>query len=109
MAVSSDRPFLYAGRSAGLRFLGDPADPCANPTSSVGTQSAGVRAESVFDDWGYVHPYDAASMAEVGRDAIPEALDPRYAEGFGDVSVHEVATDSRRDLADCPTTRAGCV
>jgi hypothetical protein len=39
-------------------------------------------------------------MAELDTYAIPEAHDPTHASGFGDLSVHEVATSQvRRDLA----------
>jgi hypothetical protein len=37
-------------------------------------------------------------MADLDQFAIPEAHDPAYAEGFGDLSVHEVATDPDADL-----------
>lgn len=47
---------------------------------------------SSFDGWGYVHLYDAATMDELDTYAIPEAHDAAYASGFGDLSVHEVAT-----------------
>jgi hypothetical protein len=39
-------------------------------------------------------------MAELDTYAIPQAHDPAYATGYGDLSVHEVATSlSRTDLA----------
>lgn len=39
-------------------------------------------------------------MREIDAYAIDEALDPRYASGFGDLSVHEVAVDPwKKDLA----------
>jgi hypothetical protein len=52
-----------------------------------------------FDGWGYVHlfgfdeenPED--TPAELDTFAIPEAMDEDFASGFGDLSVHEVATD----------------
>jgi hypothetical protein len=50
-----------------------------------------IRAE--FDGWGYVHLYERATNREVDTWAIPEAQSKRYAEDFGDLSVHEVATD----------------
>ena len=53
-----------------------------------------------FDGWGYVHLYDAATAAELDTYAIEEAHDPAFASGFGDLSVHEVATHpTRSDLA----------
>jgi hypothetical protein len=100
MAVSGKVPFLFAGRTAGLQLLGvQAADPCATPAGAAGAPSATVHAGAVFDGWGYVHLYDATTMSEVARFAIPEALDREYALGFGDLSVHEVTTDPARNLA----------
>lgn len=51
----------------------------------------------VFDGWGYVQLHDATSPTLEITDsyAVPEALDPDFAEGFGILSVHEVKTDPR--------------
>ena len=49
------------------------------------------HAESAFNGWGYVHLFDRATMTDLDTYAIPEAQDPAYAAGFGDLSVHEVA------------------
>jgi hypothetical protein len=35
-------------------------------------------------------------MQEIDAYAVEEALDPKYASGYGDLSVHEVAVDPRR-------------
>jgi hypothetical protein len=43
-----------------------------------------------------VHLLDARTLQQVDAYAVREALDPRYATGFGDLSVHEVATDPDR-------------
>ena len=51
------------------------------------------HATSQFDGWGYVHLFDAATLEDLDTFAIPEAMDPEFASGFGDLSVHEVATD----------------
>ena len=40
-----------------------------------------------------MHLFDAATLADLDTYAIPESMDPAYAFGFGDLSVHEVATD----------------
>ena len=42
--------------------------------------------------------------------AIPESQDPRFASGFGDLSIHEFATDPTRTWPTAPTTAAasGC-
>jgi hypothetical protein len=48
---------------------------------------------SAFDGWGYVRLFDAETLDELDQFAIPESMDPAFAEGFGDLSVHEVAVD----------------
>jgi hypothetical protein len=52
-----------------------------------------LTIDVVFDGWGYVHLFanGAGKLVELDTFAIPEAMDPAYAEGFGDLSVHEVA------------------
>ena len=54
-----------------------------------------VSADSVFDGWGYVHLFrnTGTDLVPVDDYAIPEALDERYSVGYGDLSVHEWATD----------------
>lgn len=75
---------------------GDPFELEPNP-GDLGV--AKVSATATFDGWGYVHLYDANTLKEVGTYAIPESLDPAFAEGFGDLSVHEVATDPKHNIA----------
>lgn len=58
----------------------------------VGTAGGTLSFSSYFDGWGYVHLFDAQTMESLDTYAIPEAHDPEYASGFGDLSVHEVAT-----------------
>ena len=64
-----------------------------------GTLGARVSATTQFDGWGYAHLYDANTSAKIGDFAIPEAVDSRYASGFGDLSIHEFATDPETNLA----------
>jgi len=59
---------------------------------AIGTIGARIRVDSVFDGWGYVHLFDR-NLNELDTYAIPEAMDPAFARGFGDLSVHEVAVD----------------
>lgn len=65
--------------------------PEANP--ALGQVGHEVDVDAVFDGWGYVHLFDAATNQDLDLYAIPEAHDPAFASGFGDLSVHEVATD----------------
>ncbi|HEX2050761.1 MAG TPA: hypothetical protein VHJ34_09040 [Actinomycetota bacterium] len=60
---------------------------------AIGAIGAEVEVGSVFDGWGYVQLFDAATFAGLDTFAIPEAHDPAFALDFGDLSVHEVATD----------------
>ncbi|HEX2029212.1 MAG TPA: hypothetical protein VHF25_14555 [Nitriliruptorales bacterium] len=58
----------------------------------IGTEGEHVSATPTFDGWGYVHLYDRETLQELDTYAIDEAHDPDLAFGFGDLSVHEVAT-----------------
>ena len=72
------------------------------PGVSLGDIGDVVSVRAFFDGWGYVHLFDNSTgkMAELDTYAIPEAEDPAFAQGFGDLSVHEVATSKQRaDLA----------
>ena len=60
-----------------------------------------MRGTSRFDGWGFAHLFrnQAGKVEEVDAYAIPEALDPAYAFGYGDLSIHEFATDPDRNIA----------
>lgn len=78
---------------------------CTQPTPSDGVgQASTIR--SVFDGWGYVRLFqtdiprrtgNAGTIEQVDTYAIEESQDPAFATGFGDLSVHEVAMDPRKD------------
>jgi len=57
-----------------------------------------VSARTQYDGWGYAHLYDANTSQLIDDFAIPEGIDERYASGFGDLSIHEVATDPETNL-----------
>ncbi|HJW83375.1 MAG TPA: hypothetical protein VJ754_03645 [Anaerolineae bacterium] len=42
--------------------------------------------------------FDAKTLQELDAFAIPQALDPAFASGFGALSVHEVEADDTRNL-----------
>ena len=88
---------LCVGHRAMHELFDDPnaADNFTYPEAmpAVGTVGDRVSVTTQFDGWGYVHLYDAATGQELDTFAIPEAMDPAYASGFGDLTVHEVATD----------------
>ncbi len=74
-------------------------DPLADDPE-LGALGPDVRASAEFDGWGYVRLLDRKTMEQIDAYAIDEALDENFAQGFGDLSVHEVAVDPRRqDLA----------
>lgn len=78
------------------RLFGLPTDPAIwtyPELLPIGTIAESIEVGSVFDGWGYVHLYDAETLEELDIYAIPEAIDPAYAFGCGDLSVHEVAVD----------------
>jgi hypothetical protein len=76
--------------------LAGPADGSTTAPITIGTTGDTLTFSSYFDGWGYVHLYrnQGAKLAELDTYAIPEAHDPAYASGFGDLSVHEVATSA---------------
>jgi hypothetical protein len=60
-----------------------------------------ARATSIFDGWGYLSLFrrGPGKVERIDSYAIPEALDPAFAFGFGDLSIHEIATDPGQNLA----------
>jgi hypothetical protein len=74
-----------------------PEDPPALGDVSVKR----VRATSIFDGWGYVSLFrrENGKVERIDSYAIPEALNPAFAFGFGDLSIHEVAMDPGQNLA----------
>ncbi|MHB1225665.1 MAG: PA domain-containing protein, partial [Gemmatimonadaceae bacterium] len=106
MLVEADIPAVFVSRTDGFRILGQSLDGYTCSESGTGTAAppAGTDGHPVdisasFDGWGYVHQYDANTMQEVDTYALPESQDASYASGFGDLSVHEVATDPDKNLA----------
>ncbi len=114
MSVEGDIPtFGVAPREQGFAIFDATYDNAAclagdgsnlSPIA-IGSVGDSLRFASQFDGWGYVHLYDSrpgrgGKMAELDTYAVPQAHDPAFATGFGDLSVHEVATSPERpDLA----------
>ena len=91
---------LCIGHRALHQLFNDPPEYTSPATGAgvdlppIGTVGERVRAQGgVFDGWGYLHLLDHSTMAEIDQYAIPEAIDPRFAAGFGDLSIHEITTD----------------
>ncbi|MFZ2963748.1 MAG: PA domain-containing protein [Rhodoglobus sp.] len=108
MLVQAGIPAVFVSRSDGFRILtgGVPGDYSCDASGAgtpvptpVGASGQDVDIAAVFDGWGYVHLYDAETMADLDQYYVPESQDPAYASGFGDLSVHEVATDPDENLA----------
>ncbi|MBT2498480.1 hypothetical protein J7E25_05170 [Agromyces sp. ISL-38] len=108
MLVTADIPAVFVSRTDGFRILtgGVPADYTCDASgagtaipTAIGASGQDVEISAVFDGWGYVHQYDADTMQDVDQYYVPESQDPAYASGFGDLSVHEVATDPDENLA----------
>ena len=111
MAVEGGIPALSVERKVGFDLFGvDDFDLAAClagsaellPGVALGTMGPEVTLRPFFDGWGYVHLFrnESEKLTELDTFAIPEAMNPDFAEGFGDLSVHEVATSpTRNDLA----------
>ncbi|MFQ6172902.1 PA domain-containing protein [Oryzobacter sp. R7] len=108
MLVEAGIPAVFVSRTDGFRILtgGVPAGYTCDASgagtaipTAVGAAGQDVDIKAVFDGWGYVHLYDTDTMQALDEYWVPESQDPAYASGFGDLSVHEVATDPDADLA----------
>ncbi len=107
MSVAGNIPaFGVAPRGQGFSIFDKPYsnDACLAGTGpeqqspvAVGTKGDTLTFSSYFDGWGYVHLFDADTMEGLDTYAIPEAHQESKAEGFGDLSVHEVATSHADD------------
>jgi len=109
MSVAGNIPtFGVAPRAQGFAIFDAAGYDDAACLAGDGTQQAPITLgatgdtltfSSYFDGWGYVHLYDnsAGKMTELDTYAIDEAHDPAFADGFGDLSVHEVATSQQVD------------
>jgi len=111
MLAVTDIPAIFVSRTDGFRILGQSLAgyTCDSTVAAGGTATppAGpaqpVSISAQFDGWGYTHMYKATPNAskkleEVGFYAPPENQDPKLANGYGDLSVHEVATDPDENL-----------
>ena len=108
MLTDGEIPYVFVDRATGLRLLDlDPSAACTTPSSAAGSPAASVTVAAEFDGWGYVHLFATniprnggpGSITQIDTYSIPEAQDSRFAEGFGDLSVHEVAIDPQKPLA----------
>jgi hypothetical protein len=108
MSIEGSTPaFGVTTREQGFKLFGlttydDAACEAGNGTKLLGLPlgTTGKRVEfgSFFDGWGYVHVLKngTGKLTTTDTYAIREAHDPKFASGYGDLSVHEVATSSKR-------------
>ena len=97
-SVEGALPFVSVSRATGFALFGNaPACPGAAAPFATGTAGTPLSAKAVFDGWGYTRLMKTDGLQEIGTYAIPESQDPKYATGFGDLSVHEVAVDPNED------------
>jgi hypothetical protein len=107
-SLSAPIPTLFMGRDVGFAMFGLPYDDAACldaspqrlPDTLIGTVGDPVQqVDPRFDGWGYVHLFavnlgaTSGTLTDVDTFAIPEAMNPAFASGFGALSVHEVATE----------------
>ena len=92
-------PALCVGHRAMHLMFNDPPEYEGPEGLDIPLGELGERyeASTEFDGWGYVQLHDATqpNMPIIDSYAVPEALDPDFAETFGILSVHEVKTDPR--------------
>ena len=102
MLVEGTKPSFFVGRQTAFDFIDATYNNALCTDGNTATQPFpatigqefldAVDISSYFDGWGYVHLFDAATMNDLDTYAVPEAHDPAFAEGYGDLSIHEVAT-----------------
>ncbi len=63
----------------------------------LGAQGDTLTFEEYFDGWGFVRLFDRDNMEEIDAYAIPQSRDSYFANDFGDLSVHEVATSLQHE------------
>lgn len=116
MSVEGDIPtFGVAPREQGYAIFGveDQYDEAAC-LAGDGTQQAPIALgatgdtltfSSYFDGWGYVHLYrnQAGKFTELDTYAVPQAHDPAFSSGFGDLSI--TRSQRRRSTRAVSTTR----
>jgi len=103
--LTTDIPTLFIGRDAGFDLFDKAGFDLTACLAGDGTALSGIApgpgpdhidgVDQVFDGWGYVRLFsrEGTTLTQLDTFAVPEAIDPAFATGFGDLSVHEVAVD----------------
>ncbi len=104
MSVEGSIPAIFVNRPTGYALMNNGTyneAACLAGASqapfTLGTLGDSISVTAEFNGWGYVHLFSntlvGGKFADLDTFAIPEAMNPLYATGYGDLSVHEVATD----------------
>jgi hypothetical protein len=110
---TGDAVSVFVARETGMRLIDayDEATYTCTPGGATtpspapgvgGRPGLDLSMDAVFHGWGYAHLFRNGSgkLTEIGDGyAIPETLDENFALGFGDLSIHEWATDPNTNLA----------
>ncbi len=98
-------PAICIGHRAMHQLFNDPPNYTGTEGADIPVGAPGedlFAKGGVFDGWGYVHLHrNTTDLPEVDTYSVPEAQDPAYQSGFGNLTVHEVKTDPRpkKDIA----------
>lgn len=104
MTIEGNIPAIFVDRPTGFALMNDGSYNEAaclvgagQAPFAIGTQGDSISVSAEFDGWGYVHLFSntlvGGKFPQLDTYAIDEAHMPAFASGFGDLSVHEVATD----------------
>ncbi len=87
-------PAACIGHRGMHELFGDAPDYSSSHASepALGTRGEKIEIGTEFDGWGYVHLFERGSNRALDTYAIDEAHQESKASGFGDLTVHEVAT-----------------
>jgi hypothetical protein len=108
MSVAGTKPVFSADRRTGFSFFdkeGEYSEEACRAGDgtrlapiALGATGDVITVRGFFNGWGYIHLYGNTNgkIPELDTFAIPEAMDSRFATGFGDLTVHEVATSHQR-------------
>lgn len=103
--VTATKPFFFVSRRSGLSVLDADAGydeaACLASTDTLnlplGTLGDTVSLKASFDGWGYVHLLGNGNgkLEELDTYAVREGMDPGHENGFGNLTVHEVAVSAK--------------
>ncbi len=109
MSVTGERPAVSITRFDGFSLFDIEEqyneEECRAGTGTelapikLGTTGDFVTLNSFFNGWGYIHLFQnrQGRLVELDTFAVREAMDERFADDFGALTVHEVATSRMHD------------